>query len=129
MMPLYIEDGLLLTALRITHRGKTVEFSRALVDTGSTGTIVSADQAAKIGIVPEEHDVIYRISGVGGTEFVYAKTVDEVMVGSIRMKHFEVELGAMEYGVEVDAIIGLDCLLHMGAIIDLEALSLYSKKV
>ncbi|OKO93068.1 hypothetical protein BRO54_2131 [Geobacillus proteiniphilus] len=44
-MPLHIEDGLLLTALRLTHRGKTIEFRRALVDTGSTGTIVSVDLA------------------------------------------------------------------------------------
>lgn len=45
MMPLHIDDGLLLTALRLTHRGKTIEFRRALVDTGSTGTIVSVDLA------------------------------------------------------------------------------------
>ncbi|ALA70209.1 hypothetical protein GT50_08315 [Geobacillus stearothermophilus 10] len=55
-MPLQVEDGLLLTALRLTHQGKTIEFRRALVDTGSTGTIVCADQAAKMGIVPGEHD-------------------------------------------------------------------------
>ncbi|AST00800.1 hypothetical protein B9L19_01120 [Geobacillus thermocatenulatus] len=55
-MPLQIEDGLLFTALRLTHRGKTIEFRRVLADTGSAGTIVCADQAAKIGIVPGEHD-------------------------------------------------------------------------
>ena len=127
MIELRIEEGMLLATLQLTHKNKTIKLKRALIDTGSTGTIVSADQAATIGIVPEENDSIYRISGVGGTEFVYAKIVDEIMIGSMKAANFEIEFGAMEYGVELDAIIGLDCLLHIGAVIDLEKLILYAR--
>jgi len=65
MIELRIEEGLLLATLQLTHKNQTIELKRALIDTGSTGTIVSVDQAATIGIVPEENDSIYRISGVG----------------------------------------------------------------
>jgi len=50
--------------------------------------------------------------------------VDEIMIGSMKAANVEIEFGAMEYGVELDAIIGLDCLLHIGAVIDLEKLIL-----
>jgi len=39
--------------------------------TGSGSTVISTDLAETIGIVAEENDMIYRISGVGGSEFVY----------------------------------------------------------
>ncbi|MBE2907165.1 hypothetical protein HPK01_03020 [Anoxybacillus flavithermus] len=48
MIELRIEEGLLLATLQLTHKNQTIELKRALIDTGSTGTIVSADQAATI---------------------------------------------------------------------------------
>lgn len=79
---LLIEDGLLLSDMVLNFRGQSLLLKRVLVDTGSGSTIVSADLAESIGIVAEENDMIYRISGVGGSEFVYSKVIDSVIIGN-----------------------------------------------
>lgn len=48
MIELRIEEGMLLATLQLTHENQTIELKRELIDTGSTGTVVSADQAATI---------------------------------------------------------------------------------
>lgn len=72
--------------------------------------MISTDLAESIGIVAEEHDMIYRISGVGGSEFVYSKTVDSVRIGHLQTEDFALEIGAMNDGFDLDGIIGLDLL-------------------
>lgn len=52
-------------------------------------------------------DTIYSIRGVGGSEFVYTKTVDALGVGKLQTRALEVEIGAMDYGFEIDGIIEL----------------------
>lgn len=91
---------------------------RVLVDTGSGSTIVSVDLAESIRIVAEENDMICRIIGVGGSEFVYSKTVDSVKIGNMEAENFPLEIGAMNYGFELDGIIGLDILQQIKAIIE-----------
>ncbi|GAA0322125.1 hypothetical protein GCM10008931_11970 [Oceanobacillus oncorhynchi subsp. oncorhynchi] len=88
--------------------------------------VVSTDLAELIGSVAEEDDIIYRISGVGGSEFVYSKTVDIVKIGDMSVRKFVLEIGAMNYGFELDGIIGLDLLRQMKAIINIDELTLMS---
>lgn len=128
MIHLKIEDGLLLCSIRMKHNGEILHLERVLVDTGSGGTIISSDKAASVNIVPEANDNIYRVRGVGGSEFVYAKIVDEIELGFLKAKGFETEFGAMNYGFDLDGIIRLDFLLEIGAIIDLEAKQIYQKE-
>lgn len=97
---------------------------RVLVDTSSGSTIVSTDLAESIGIVAEENDMIYRISGVGGSEFVYSKTVDSIKIGDKEAAHVSLEVGAMNYGFELDGIIGLDLLQQIKAIINIDNFTL-----
>jgi len=54
--------------------------------------------------------MIYRISGVGGSEFVYLKTVDSIKIVNMETKNLPLEIGAMNDGFELDGIIGLDLL-------------------
>jgi len=129
MIPLRIEDGLLLCSITITHKGQMLHLERVLIDTGSGGTIISADKASMIDILPEEHDTIYRVRGVGGSEFVYAKRLDRLMIGPLSVTEFETEIGAMNYGFELDGIIGLDFLIQTKAIIDLKHICLHTKDV
>jgi hypothetical protein len=70
--------------------------------------------------------MIYRISGVGGSEFVYSKTVDFIKVGDMQAENFSLEIGAMNYGFDLDGIIGLDLLQQMKAIINIDKLTLES---
>lgn len=128
MKKLQIVDGLLLTDITLHFKGKTLNLNRVLVDTGSGSTVVSASLVEEIGIIPEENDMIYRIKGVGGSEFVYSKTVDTVRFGGYVVHNFPLEVGDMNYRFDLDGIIGLDLLQQIKAIINLDLLTLqYSK--
>jgi predicted aspartyl protease len=126
MKKLIIEDGLLLTDMELIFKGQSLLLKRVLIDTGSGSTVVSTDLTESIGIVAEEYDMIYRISGVGGSEFVYSKTVDSVRIGDIQTENFALEIGAMNYGFDLDGIIGLDLLQQTKAIINIDKLTLKS---
>ncbi|GIN73983.1 hypothetical protein J14TS2_44580 [Bacillus sp. J14TS2] len=70
--------------------------------------------AESIGIIAEENDTIYRISGVGGSEFVYSKKIDSIKIGEKEVVNFPLEFGAMNYGFdllqEIKALINIDQL-------------------
>mgnify|MGYP000953349239 CR=1 FL=1 len=119
---LYIDEGLLLTEMEVTYKEKTLLLKRVLVDTGSGSTIIKTDIAESIGIVAEENDMIYRISGVGGSEFVFSKTINSIKIGEKSEGIFTIEIGAMDYGFDLDGIIGLDLLQQVKAIINLDKL-------
>ena len=126
MKELVIENGLLLTDMTIEFNQQSLLLNRVLVDTGSGSTVISSDLAATIGIVPEINDTIYRISGVGGSEFVYSKKVDAIIVGNMKTDIFELEIGAMNYGFDLDGIIGLDLLARLKSIINVDELILHA---
>lgn len=121
---LMIDHGLLLTEMELTFNGRMLHLQRVLVDTGSGGTIVSTDLAETIGLVAEENDMIYRISGVGGSEFVYSKATDSVRIGAIQTKDVAIEIGAMDYGFDLEGIIGLDLLQQLKAVININKLTI-----
>src|SRR5690625_75061 len=110
--------------MEIRFNNRWLHLERVLVDTGSGSTVISSDLAETIGIVAKENDMIYRISGVGGSEFVYSKKVDSVRVGDLETKDFALEIGAMNYGFDLDVIIGLDLLKQFKAIINVDELIL-----
>ena len=124
MKKLIIEDSLLLVDMEIRFNNRWLHLQRVLVDTGSGSTVISSDLAESIGIVAEVNDMIYRISGVGGSEFVYSKTIDAVKIGNIQTNDVTLEIGAMNYGFDLDGIIGLDLLKQMKAIINIDKLTL-----
>lgn len=123
-----IENGLLLTDMQLTFNEQSHHLQRILVDTGSGSTVISTDLAESIGIVLEENDAIYRISGVGGLEFVYSKKVDSVSIGEMQTETFELEIGAMNYGFDLDGIIGLDLLQQLKGILNIDELILQTNR-
>ncbi len=116
---MWIEQGLAYTNVSLTYRGQQQTFSRVLIDTGSGGTLFSVDKVIPLGVQYEMHDRIHRVRGVGGTEFVFCKRIDRVVVETLELRDFEIELGVMDYGLELDGIVGMDFLLAVGAVIDL----------
>jgi hypothetical protein len=85
---------------------------------------VSTDRVHEIGLAFEPNDVVHRIRGVGGAEFVFTKKVDELAIGELAVTDFEVEVGGMNYGFDIDAIIGVDFLIKVGAVLDLHRLEI-----
>jgi hypothetical protein len=124
-MKIRLRDGLPYVTASLTYRGEQLLFRNVLLDTGSAGAIFSTDRVLAIGLTYEPDDSVHRIRGVGGAEFVFTKRVDSLAVGKLQVNDFQIEVGAMDYGFDIDGIIGMDFLLQVGAIIDLAKLEMY----
>lgn len=125
-MKMRIVDGLPFVETKLVHGGKEILLSNVLIDTGSASTIFSADKALELGLDPSLEDSIYTVRGVGGTEFVYEKFIDKVEIGSIEVRKLRIQIGAMDYGFDIDGIIGIDLLMEEKVIIDTGRLELYT---
>ena len=124
-MKIRLRDGLPYVTASLAYHGQQLSFRNVLLDTGSAGAIFSTDRVLTIGLTYEPDDRVHRIRGVGGTEFVFTKRVDCLVVGELQVNDFQIEVGAMDYGFDIDGIIGLDFLIQVGAIIDLSKLEVY----
>ncbi len=123
-MKLTLREGLLFVPLTVAYQGHSLCISDIVVDTGSASTLLSADYLASIGVVPEPYDVLYTVRGVGGTEVVFSRSLDQVQVGRCTLRDFAVEVGSVEYGFNINGILGTDFLLQAQAVIDLQTLQL-----
>lgn len=120
-----LQDGLPFVKAELTFQGRNLMLENVLLDTGSVGAVFSTDKLLTIGLTYEPEDHVHRIRGVGGAEFVFTKRVDRLAVGELSVRDFEIEVGAMDYGFEMDGIVGMDFLMEVGAIIDLARLDTY----
>ena len=125
-MKIRIRNGLPYISATLVHRSQRVTLKNVLLDTGSAGSIFSTDKVAGIGLAYEPDDFVHRIRGVGGSEFVFTKQADLLKVGDLKIEKFEIEIGAMNYGFEMDGIIGVDFLIKVGALVDLGRMELRS---
>ena len=124
MTRLVLRAELPFVTVRVNHGGRAVEVDNVLLDTGSASTLMSADIAARIGIVPRPSDRLRTLRGVGGREVVFARTIDRLEVGGQGVDGFEIEIGGMDYGFDIEGILGMDFLRITGAVVDLGALEL-----
>lgn len=123
-MRLQLRDNLPFISINVKHQGKNIKIKNVLVDTGSGGTILAADVLSKIGIAPQADDTLHTIFGVGGSEVVFTRKIDELKVGEFTIKQFEIEIGGMDYGFNIQGIVGMDFLISAGAKINLEKLEI-----
>ncbi len=123
-MQLQLRDDLPYVRVSITHSGKSIEIPNVLVDTGSGGTILAADVMSAVGVVPEAEDTLHTIFGVGGSEVVFTRRIEMLSVGTYTIRHFEVEVGGMDYGFDIQGILGMDFLITAGALINLKDLKI-----
>ncbi|MBY6838208.1 hypothetical protein FDG50_10065 [Clostridium botulinum] len=128
MVNLKYRYGLPFCSISLVYKNKEMELDNVLVDTGSGGTLLKMDKVEGIGVVIEEDDTIETIEGVGGIEFVYKKNIDELIIGDIRVKNFKVEIGVMDYGFDIDGIIGIDFLKKINTLIDLDKMEIQVRK-
>ncbi len=123
-MRIDLRDGLSFVSAVATHRKKQVNLDNILLDTGSAATILSVDRMLEIGLKPERENIIERMFGVGGIEFVVSTQIDGLEIGGLYLGDFEIQIGTLQYGLELDGIIGLDFLIQTKAIIDLGRLEI-----
>lgn len=123
-MQLLLKDNLPFIVVTIAYSGQTVEAQHVLIDTGSATTILAADVVADIQVAPSPDDELHIIRGIGGSEVVFSRVVDYLQIGEYKLPKFEVEVGGMDYGFQIDGILGMDSLTKMGAVINLRELQL-----
>ena len=119
-----LEHGLPFISVTVCYRGKSLTLDDVLLDTGSAGTLFSADQLDDVGIHIERGDEIYMIRGVGGGEYVFGKEVETLIVDGVASGPFEIEIGAMKYGRKMDGIVGMNLLTKLSARINLADMEL-----
>ncbi|MDD5794157.1 MAG: retropepsin-like aspartic protease [Clostridiales bacterium] len=120
MVNFKLKYGLPFCSMDIRHKGRILTLDNILIDTGSGGTILKMDEVEKIDISIDVTDSIESIQGVGGSEFVYKKVIDEISLGEFCVNDFKVEIGVMDYGFNIDGIIGINFLKEINAVIDLK---------
>jgi len=128
-MNLQLKGGLPFASVKVAYQGEVVEITDVLVDTGSGSTILSADIVDAIGITPLPEDILHIIRGVDGSEFVLSRCVDYLQVGDRRLSDFEIEVGGMDYGFEINGILGMDFLARTEAVINLRDMRIEFGKI
>ena len=123
-MRLALKHSLPFVTVALAYGREEVEVADVLVDTGSAKTMFAADVVAEVGLVPEPDDALVSVRGVGGGEVVFTRLVDRVQVGPRGVEQFEIEIGGMDYGFEINGILGMDFLMRAGATIDLHRMRL-----
>ncbi len=118
-MQLLLRDNIPFVSIFVIYKDTSIEIPSVLVDTGSATTILSADLVQIIQITPSPEDSLYTIRGVGGSEVVFSRKVDYLKLGECFINNFEVEIGGMDYGFEINGILGMDFLVQAGTIINL----------
>src|ERR1041384_2654676 len=101
-MKIRLQNGLPYIGASLTYQGQQLALEIVLLDTGSAGVIFSTDKLLVIGLQYAPEDMAHRIRGVGGAEFVFTKRLDRLSVGELRVDNFEIEVGAMDYGFEIE---------------------------
>lgn len=112
------------TTVTVTYAGVIKQIAEVLVDTGSATTVLSADIAAELGIVPAPSDRIRMLRGVGGHEIVFHRRVDRFRVGDRELEQFAIEIAGMDYGFDIKGIVGMNFLRQAGAVLNLRDLTL-----
>jgi predicted aspartyl protease len=123
-MRITVASGLAFVSSVLIYRDNRISLNKMLIDSGSTKTVFKSDSVRSIGLEGQESDRIVQVRGVGGIEYVVKTSVDEIQVGELVVKNFDVQLGALDYGIEIDGIIGLDFLLSTGAVMNFKTMTI-----
>lgn len=119
-----LRRGLPFVEMVLSHHGADRTIENILIDTGSAATLLSAEVALELGLEPEHTDVIRTMRGIGGEEFVYEKKIDSLKLSDAFIPQFTIQIGAMDYGMEMNGILGTDYLAIIGAVIDMRKLEI-----
>ena len=128
MISLNLKNGLIYIDATLAHGNSSVTIKNTLVDTGSSSTVISRDIAHTLGLKPEPTDIINSVQGIGGSETVIEKKIDAIEIDNVAAANFNIQIGAMNYGIEIDAIIGLDLLTACRTVMDLNDYLLTASK-
>lgn len=117
-----------IVGIDVVFKGVKLHLENVLLDTGSAGTIFDADVVADIGVRPEDTDQTAILHGIGGTEIVFTKWFDSVTLGDSSVSPCKIQIGAMDYGIEIQGIVGFDFIRAANLVIDTAEMRVYSNE-
>lgn len=124
-MNMKFQDGLLVTSMQISFRGRTKIIENIVIDTGASETLISPDAVEDIGIFAELEDSVNSFYGVGGNlHNFFSKNVKRVKLGEDSLEDVKIDFGVIDPKGTINGLLGLDLLMKLGAVIDLKRLSL-----
>ncbi len=123
-MNIKMRDGLAFINVTLIYQQKVLEIEDVLLDTGSASTIFSYTVLEAAGFELNPDDRLRQIQGVGGVEYVFARRIDRLIMDDFQAIDFEIEVGAMDYGFQINGIVGMDFLVKGGFLIDLAKLKI-----
>ena len=124
-MNFQLKYGIPFTEITFINNDKKVVAKNVVIDTGSASTIISTETALQSDLESQLTDTLQRVRGVGGYEFVYEKDIHCIKIGNVTVENLKIQVGAMNYGFEINAILGMDFLKIGKLIVDCDKLEIY----
>lgn len=126
-MKLTIVNGILISPLRISHKGKSVTLDSMIIDTGSAHTWVNLDVVEDLlDVGPEESDHIVTAFGIGGRDIANRKRIEQIQFENFCTQGFQIDFGRL--GVDIDGLIGLALLTAGSFVINLARMEVYQER-
>lgn len=85
-MKIHYDGQLLTTTLTVCYRGKPLQITDIIIDTGSSHTVFSPDVLEEIGVTYENGDPVYEAYGIGGTVPFYTKVMDYIQIDTLNVE-------------------------------------------
>ena len=96
-----------------------MHLNRVLIDTGSAATLINADH-----ILLDGSEIRNMAYGVGGYEEILTKQFETFEINNSRINNINISIGDMDYGIDIDLLIGLDVLKALNADINIKEMTL-----
>lgn len=119
MIKLRYQDKLLFCSICIKINNQVLNLDNVLIDTGSATTLINADYITLDGT-----EKIRNAQGVGGYERILKKNINTIEIDNTKLNNISLSIGDMDYGIDIDLLVGLDILKALDAEINLKDMQL-----
>lgn len=124
-MKLTLENGLLLSTIEISYKGKSKILNRVVIDSGASHSLIEVDAVWELGVHYENGDPLVSHTGIGGVQYSFMKTLDYIKMGNKTFPMVAIDFGTI-HGLNIQGLIGLDILRNGEFLLDLKNLKLIS---
>lgn len=115
MIKLRYQNYLLFCSLDLKINSQNLHLQNVLIDTGSATTLINADY-----ILLDGNEKIKNAQGIGGYERILVKNFETLRLNDIMLENVSLSIGDMDYGIDIDLLIGLDILKILNANINIK---------
>ena len=122
MIKLHYFNQLLFCKLDCKLNNEDLHLDNVLIDTGSATTLINADYINFDGT-----DTVQEAYGIGGSEKILNKQFSDLQINEFTLNNISISVGDMDYGLNIDMLLGLDLLKSLNAIVNLDTMQLEFK--